>query len=478
MSSDRTVARGVAASVDFAWIAAPVAAAAAFYLWNFSDLFPLIEYRQWIEDSDLHAALHFFYRVAILHGETGFSRTTSFVAVALFASACGHTIACHNVLHIALLLGAAVLLGLTLMRQSEHRHPALVAAVLVFFLFSIPVLDAIAWQATILDKCAVLLAALFTWYVARPRLPRVLDQVVLLALTILTVNAKEAPWVVLPSVMLLALVQRLEHAPSVARALPAATGWVLARFALALAYAVMHIGLVMAKLFADSAELARVTSGPAIANLMAYAGFLLGAASICAAVVGAGALAAWRASRRTRLMLLWAAVSFAAAFAMPLKTSTQEAFYLLVPLFYLAAGLFWIVVGIAEAAGPRARVSLPVVVLVLVILCVGNFARSAPGAGLAFAQLSRNFQQALAAVRIEVARDPPQSVTFRADGQPWAFKFFGSTGGSALAPYLAPPGATREEIAALRRAIDAPAAPGLQVRLHADMSLESITRAP
>jgi hypothetical protein len=154
--------------------------------------------------------------------------------------------------------------------------------------------------------------------------------------------------------MLLALVQRLEHAPSVARALPAATGWVLARFAPRARLRGHAYRLVMAKLFADSGGAGASHVRARDRESHGLRGFLLGAASICAAVVGAGALAAWRASRRTRLMLLWAAVSFAAAFAMPLKTSTQEAFYLLVPLFYLAAGLFWIVVGIAEAAGPRA----------------------------------------------------------------------------------------------------------------------------
>jgi hypothetical protein len=64
----------------------------------------------------------------------------------------------------------------------------------VFFLFSIPVLDAIAWQATILDNARCCWPRSSPGTMARPRLPRVLDQVVLLALTILTVNAKEAPW--------------------------------------------------------------------------------------------------------------------------------------------------------------------------------------------------------------------------------------------------------------------------------------------
>jgi hypothetical protein len=465
------------------WIAAPIAAAAAFYLWNFADLFPLIEYRQWIDDSDLYAGLDLFYRYAILRTETGFSRTTSFAVTALFASACGQGIACHNALHIALLLGTAGLLGATLLRQSGSRHPALVAAALVFFLFSVPVLDAASWQATMLDKCAVLLVALFTWYVARPRLPILFDQLALLALTVLAVNAKEAAWSVVPSVMLLALVQRLEHAPSVLGALPPAIGPVFARFALALAYAVMHIGQVMAKLISvDVADLARVTSGSAAANFQIFAGYLLGAAGIGSAVVIAGVLATWRAPRRTQLMLSWAAISFALAFAIPLKTSAQSPFYLLVPLFHLTAALFWIATGCMDISGARARIIVAAIIVALLTARLIEFGRSEPYY-LALAQLSRNFQKTLAAVSVEIARSAPAALTFDVPAtQNRAYMFVGSTGlpsGSGLARYLAPPGATPNQIAALRRAIDTPGTgEGLRVRLRADMSLESLSRLP
>ena len=232
----------------------------------------------------------------------GFSRTTSFLAVALFTSACGPAIACHNVMHVALLLAAAALLGLMLLRLSERRRPVLVAGTLAFFLFTVPVLDAVAWQATVLDKLAVLLAALFTWYVARPRLPVLVDQLVLLALTILTINAKESAWAVLPSVMLLAAALRLAQTPAITRALPAAIGATLARFALPLAYAAMHIGLTMVQLMTiDIAELARVTSGSAATNLQIYANHLLGSAGMLAAFLAAFALALAAAAQQPRL---------------------------------------------------------------------------------------------------------------------------------------------------------------------------------
>ena len=42
--------------ISATWLAAPIAAAAAFYLWNFVDLFPLIEYREWIDGAGLEGA--------------------------------------------------------------------------------------------------------------------------------------------------------------------------------------------------------------------------------------------------------------------------------------------------------------------------------------------------------------------------------------------------------------------------------------
>lgn len=137
-----------------ALVAAPMLAAAAFYGWNFADLFPLIEYRQWIDNSvDWWPALQWFLDVALLHRSApGFSRATSLLVAAAFRDTCGVSIACHNGMHIAMILASAALLAATLRRWVD---PFITAGALVFFLFSVPVLDAVAWQATLLDKCAV-----------------------------------------------------------------------------------------------------------------------------------------------------------------------------------------------------------------------------------------------------------------------------------------------------------------------------------
>ena len=255
-------------------------------LWNFVDLFPLIEYREWTADrAELELGLHFFYHSAIRHTVIGFSRATSFLAVALFTSACGPAIACHNLMHVALLLAAAALLGLTLLRLSERRRPVLVAGTLAFFLFTAPgsrrrrMAGDGPRQARRAARRAVHLVR-----GAAEALPSSSIKPVLLALTILTINAKESAWAVLPSAMLLAAALRLAHAPAIDRALPAAIGATLARFALPLAYAAMHIGLAMVQLMTvDIADLARVTSGSAATNLQIYANHLLGSAGMLAA---------------------------------------------------------------------------------------------------------------------------------------------------------------------------------------------------
>ena len=109
-------------------------------------------------------------------------------------------------MHIALLLASAALLAAILRRWVD---PFITAGALVFFLFSVPVLDAVAWQATLLDKCAVLFTALLTYYVARsdPAALTWRDQAILLTLTVLATNTKEAAWVCVPSAALLSLLR-------------------------------------------------------------------------------------------------------------------------------------------------------------------------------------------------------------------------------------------------------------------------------
>jgi hypothetical protein len=457
-----------------ALVAVSILAAATFYAWNFADLFPLIEYRQWIDNPvQWRSALEWFLDVALLHRWAAEqSRGLSLLVAGMFRDACGLSIVCHNGMHIALLLASAVLLAATLRRWVD---PFITAGALVFFLFSFPVLDAAAWQATLLDKCAVLSAALLTYHVARsePAAFTWTDQAILAVLTVIAVNAKEASWASVPSAALLGWVRSGDLSRTVLR------------FALPSAYFAWQVGYTMAyRLFVlPPSELARVMSADPMSNLSIYAGYLVGAAlPVLALALAAALLAAW-ARPANRWLIVWAVVSFAGAITIPLRTTAQAPFYLLVPIFYLTIAL-----ALTFAAAPRSiafRSAVAVVGLCLLTVQVSGYVRRYPLYG-ARAEMSRNFQTVLAAVRAQLGERRPELVTFQYPaGNHQAYMFVGSTGehSHALARYISPPGADERDIAALRRIIrdaeaekaTAPRKGEMTVLLRADLSLERLT---
>jgi hypothetical protein len=482
--------------------AIPIVAAAVFYISNFFDLFPLIEYRQWLfPPIGLQDEFRWFYNVAILHSDwatTAFPRVTSFVGVGVFSSVCGTSAGCHNLIHIGMVLAAAAFLGALLAWQTANRYAVLIATAVLFFLFSTPALDAIAWQATIQDKFAVLMIAGFTLLVARVRigrgiLPTVVDQMVLLVLTILTVNTKEAAWSVVGSLALLAAAQYAETEPllpSIRRA--------FARFGLSIIYTGIHVAVVLYNRFhIQQAEAARVMSGNAILNLQVFIGYLLNqhpfTRQSLAVVLGVFAvivlLAVWiTPERRTRLLLAWATLSFIFAMSIPLRTTAQPPFYLLVPGYYLSIVLFWTVVAVADAVTwrPVRMVGAATIAVGLVVYLAG-FADWLPFY-MARVTRSRNFQKTLKVVAGEVARNKSAGVTFYYPPASLvtSYIFVQETGpdGHALARYIVPAGASDAEIGRMEKTIhDAPIAndgPGapvpnqISVYLREDMTIAQL----
>ena len=453
--------------------AAPILAAAAFYVWNFADLFPLIEYRHWIDNPpQWRSTLQWFLDVALLHQwAPQQSRGLSFLVVGIFREACGLSIVCHNGMHIALLLASAALLAAVLRRWVD---PFITAGALVFFLFSAPVLDAAAWQATLLDKCALLFTALLTYYVARsdPAASTWRDQAILLTLTVLAINTKEAAWVCVPSAALLSLLRSGDLRRTVLR------------FALPCAYFAWQTGYVLYGFYQLPGELARVTSANPLSNLSKYADYLLGASLPVLALVLSAALliAYWRPTHRK--MIAWAVVSFAGAIVLPLRTATAELFYLLVPMFYLTIALALAVAAAAAARSVALRGAVAIVGLSLLTIQVRGYLRHYP-LYAARIEMSRNFQAALAAVRAGLGERRPELVTFRYPaGNHQTYMFVSSIGehGHALARYIAPPGAGEGDMEALRRIIrdigaEQPTAPRtgeMTVLLRRDLALERL----
>ena len=337
-------------------------------------------------------------------------------------------------------------------------------------------LDAAAWQATLLDKCAVLFTALLTYYVARsdPAASTWRDQAILLTLTVLATNAKEAAWVCVPSAAFLSLLRSGDLRRTVLR------------FALPCAYLGVADRICPERALPKPGELARVTSHSPLPNLSKYADYLLGAQAslpVLGLVLSIALLIAyWRPTHRK--MIVWAVVSFAGAIALPLRTATAELFYLLVPMFYLT-----IVLALAfAAAAPRSialRSAAAIVGLCLLTVQVRGYLRHYPLYATRI-EMSRNFQAVLASVRARLGERRPELVTFRYPaGNHQAYMFVTAIGeyGHALARYIAPPGAGEGDIEALRRIIrdaeaeraTAPQKGEMTVLLRQDLALERLT---
>jgi hypothetical protein len=186
-----------------------------FYGTRWLDLFPLNEFRNWISYRPM--SVHDLLRqVALVRGRYSpyASRGISMFVVTQTAGACGLRAQCLNGPQIGLLLASVVLLYALIVRLLHRRILAVLVAVM--WLFSLGVVDSIAWQATINDKLAVfftligLHVALSFFERKNGKLGIVVANVVLLVVVVLAYNSKESAWILVPSLILLAIA-RLER---------------------------------------------------------------------------------------------------------------------------------------------------------------------------------------------------------------------------------------------------------------------------
>ncbi len=466
-----------------------LAAFAVFAVAVFGKLFLLVEYRSWA------TPLNVFNPLKILDPATLFdptalsvarSRALSFLATGLFASMCGIRPSCHDVIHIAVLTAAGLFLALVL-RRLLPRAPLLVwAGALLFFLFGEPMLEGLAWQATILDKLALFFTGLGLYVAARLD-PERRDPVSLLvanaaglAIVFCAYNAKEAAFSLMPAMVALLALRALDRAPAITlpaagRALRAA----LTLFAAPAAYGVFHLAVVYVnRTFFNAAEAARVMGGDAVLNayhfllyltngipfatalgLYPYAprGEALAIVACCAVLaLAAGAAIAARAPRRIALLWLWAAGSFTLALLIPLRTTAGQPFYLLVPSFYFAVLLAVTAVGLMQAfPAPRALAGVNALVAFVLIAHAAGFAWREPEYAYRVT-MSANFTAVLGRVRAELARTPkPAAIKFLwPQDESRAYMFLAPRGDSALAQYLVPGGSSYADVAALDKVID------------------------
>ena len=400
-----------------------------------------------------------------------FSRAFTFEVVAGISTACGYNAPCHNLFHISLLTASGLLLAALLLRLLPRRPVLFIAGAVVFMLFSQPVMDALAWQATLLDKLSLFFCALGTYLVAQTDLHRsdqryVIERnLVLLLVAIAAYNSKEATFPLLPSLVILLMLRFATLEPPSWASFAGALRRSFTLLAAPSLYALFHVAVVFInRTFLTPAENLRVTGGNAEFNFYHYFVYMFNleplsyffnlypyapepvliqfAVAILVVTACLAFVVIKLASRSMILLWFWALISFIMAFVIPLRTTSIPPFYTLEPLFYLAILLCVTAVIAWDAARTSsAKMAVQGIVAILVILHVWGLGR--PYAYyMHITEMSDNFAQAILQVKARIGRTshPPGMLFLWPKTEPLAYMFLGSQGNRSLASYLLPPG--------------------------------------
>lgn len=465
---------------------------------HYLDMFLLIEYRQWIFHAPQAPLLRadFFSTLFELnanpsHFQIVNSRSLSYWMAQLFGRVCGPDPFCHNIFQAALVAGSVAFLALSVRALSISRSwlPALVTGIVTAL--SMPMIEAITWQATVLDKMAMLLtsgtilgASVIPVANARRR-DIVAYNLLLFLLTFAACNSKEAALFLAPATVLLVFSRVL---------IAGSTRTMAARrtielTALPLVYSCVHVALVFYnRTFLATGEFNRVTGGDIAFNVEFYARYILdmmptlysrtdiAAAAACIGVLMMVAIVldAANGSRRHVPISLFALVGLAGSLAIPLRTTSTSAFYLLVPIAYfgLAIGLSVDAI-LARLHGPALRLAFGMICIGFLIARLLSFQSALPDFDR-LEQLSRNFVQTLQDVQAASLNNPPERIVFvRPRNEPRAYMYVSApadAGDYALAPYLAPPGTPFTDLLKFEgRIVDVDADGADRVKRHGDL---------
>lgn len=456
-------------------LAACTAAFVIFALVYFGRIFVLIEYRQWAIPP--HIAMPF---------DIARGRALGIFTAAALANVCGYSPACHDVFQIAFLVATGVLLATALRRLFPEAPWVLAVGAAVFFWFTEPMLDALVWQATVLDKLAVFFTALGIWMAARLDVRRngvpslIAHNVLMLFVVFCAYNSKEASWPLVPSLVALLALRYFDAEPasSFAHAMRAVRLSVVS-LAAPILYGVYHVARVLANIAAaGAAQNEHNTGGNAVLNAYYYLLYMSNAhplaqalneypyapppdkvkflsACVLVAVVVA-ALIAWRAPARLTRWWAWSALSFLVAFAIPLRTQYSSPFYLLVPSYYLSIVLF-LTVAVAVAVFPgrgAVRLMLGAAAVALALHLIGFVQTMPPYAYVE--TMSANFDATLDALRSQLERTPRPShiAIYEPKTELSAYRFVQPPGPTRnLAQYVLPRGTSFTDYDALNAVI-------------------------
>ena len=326
-------------------------ASGLFVLWAVGDLFPTMEYRDWLLWADRFDAGTALKRM--ITREVWFSRDFSMSYVQMSSLVCGVNLGCLNAWVLFPVVVSAAILYL-LARAIGSTIPVAIAATAVWLL-SWPMIDAIAWQATIHDRWASVLVLGALWLAvsryARDRAGGAYVATSLLGLLLvwLASNCKEASWFLAPTMGLIAWAAASGNWRE--RFYRTSIAW------LPMLYLVWHVAAFAVATHAANASggawLQHVASGDVLKNVNIYSGALLGltpsagstAALIFIAMValmlglraiksvpgGDGAIHASSASPYQLLFPLWPLwLGFLGAIAIPIRSATPAPYYMLI----------------------------------------------------------------------------------------------------------------------------------------------------
>ena len=306
--------------------------ASVLLMWAAGELFPTMEYRDWLAWSDRFDVVSVLQRMTLR--DAWFSREFSMASVLLSSQMCGINLLCLNAWVLLPVALAATLLFLFARLLNVSRPVALAAVAL--WLLSWPTVDAIAWHATIHDRWALVfvLAALCAALRFYSRVRNVRQEISVsaagLVLVWLACNSKEASWFIAPTLWRIAW--SAVSGDWRVRLRNTMVAWP------ALAYTLWHAqSFAHAEKTQGVAWLQHVSSGDLPHNLHHFAGHLLGlspsqGATALLIMILLAILLVDVKQRPLRTVPIWPLLlGFLGAVAIPARSVAAAPYYMLIP---------------------------------------------------------------------------------------------------------------------------------------------------
>lgn len=413
-------------AVDAAALFGSVVVGAVFYCYWCLDLFPLVEFRDWVVG------------VVQLHLS---SRPVSLAFAWLAGTIAGNDVVALNALALMPVVASAVLAYL--LGRRLGLGPVQSGVATLIWWFSPGVASALSWQATLHDRLAwlfsllVLLVALRAMDRSRRVRGIVAANIAIAVLLAIGFRCKEASWFLLPALVAAAVVLPCSEGHR-RRRLACIAGPVL----IGVIDVVRHVFLTLP---ADARLHDHVLNGASARPLTALLAELAGGVRVldgsslvilCIPLLAAGAIIcggrrAWQTP--SSRFWLFACLSFIAAFAIALPTKYRATYYLYVPTWLFALLLMLSLNIIADRVALLRRIPCATLLMTLGVATFwgARFVKRFESVELPLYRASGAFQASFAQIRRTLPQPPEREVWFVAPRSAYfAYKFWaGSKGG-------------------------------------------------